>query len=277
MKNAIIAQWDQGYVEAVDSASVSTYDAREGVLNASSIADIDIVDQLADQNLAIVATPDESIVATIEDTDPTSGWSTYGAFGIGDRVTAPTMAGGTQTVRCVGITVAEDGDGYLDVVTEWGTVRDLAEERQQRWLSRTDNGTLDGRSPTPVVSVSSPSIVSSAVVSPRAITFSTDGSYAPEVGDTAGPGKTPDGRGFLYRVEIDARVAGVDPTTVSVTVNGSSVCSASIGDASVSATYDLTYLELCLLERTDIVSVEITAAGGHEGVVVRCLYTTLEL
>lgn len=276
MKNVMLVLWDGGFVEVQDAASVSANNPREALLDASGLSDIDAVDELAEQNLAITATPDETIIAKMDDADPDSGWSAYTDFGLGDSVTAPTMAGGTQTIRCVGITVSEDGDGYLDVTTEWGTVRDVAEERLQRWLDRTDNGTLDGRSPTPVVSVSSPSIVESGVARAEQFTASSDGGYAVEVGDETA-GVTPPARGYLYRVEALARAAGVSATTAAIEINGTLVCSVTLAANDVDTTYDLTYSQLRVVERTDIFTVEITAAGGHEGVSYTFLIAPLEV
>lgn len=275
MKNRMLILWDGGYVVASDAASVTANGVHEGFLSAAGIPDVDIVDQLAAQNLATTSTPDESLVAQMDDTSATSGYSTFVDFGVGDSVTAPARGGGTQTVRCVGITLAEDGDAYLDVVTEWDTVRDVAEDRLQRWLSRTENGTLDGRSPTPVVSVSSPSIVSSGVVNSATIDMSTDGGYAPEVGDKSA-GHLPRTRGFLWRATIKATAAGIADTTVRVKVNGSDLFAITLPASSVSAVYDLSYGQLTLVERTDIVAFDVTAAGGAEGISVQCLITPVE-
>jgi hypothetical protein len=273
--NVLLIRWAGGFVELADSASVAANGRREGLLDAGNLSDVDAIVQLAEQNFQITATPTSSIVAKIDDVDPASGWAAYGDFAIGDAVTTPTRAGGTQSVRCVGLTVSEDGDGYLDVSAEFETVRDLAEERVRRWLSRTENGTLDGRSPTPVVSVSSPSIVESGVVSPQDVPVSTDGQYAPEAGDLSA-GRTSPVAGFFYRVTVLADAAGTGATTVDVLVNGTAVCEVTIAANAVSALYDLDYAELVKVARTDIFSVEVTAAGGHTGLSWQMFIVPLE-
>lgn len=263
--NTLIVNWADGYIELADSASVTTYGRREGLLDAGSIYDVDALVRLADQNLAITKEPATSIVAAMDDVDAASGYSPYVAFGLGDSVTVPAIGGGTQSVRCVGITVNEDGDGYLDVATEFSTVRDLTEERVQRWLTRTANGTLDGRSPTPVTSASSPSIFESAVVSASTFNMSTDGAYAPEVGDSSA-GRTPPAVGFLYRLTISATAGGTGTTTVRLNRNGAPMASISLPANQINATYDLTITQVAKVALSDIFDFEVTASGGAEGI-----------
>jgi hypothetical protein len=254
---------------------VSTYGVKEGMLSAAAIGDIDTVDQLATQNLAITSTPDESILAKLDDVSATSGYSAYVDFGLGDSATAPTISGGTQTIRCASITITEDGNSYLDVITEWGTARDLAEERTERWLTVTENGTLDGRSPTPVVSVTSPSILESGTANVQTLTFATDGAYEPEIGDTSGPGKTPESKGFFYCVEASCNEAGTADTTFEILINGTPNSAVTLTNASTETIRFLPYTEVVMLEIGDIVTCEVTAAGGHAGIGVRVLYVEI--
>ena len=61
-----------------------------------------------------------------------------------------------------------------------------------------------------------------------------------------------------------------------VKVNGSELFTITLPASSVSAVYDLSYAQLTLLERTDIVAFDVTAAGGAEGISVQCLITPVE-
>lgn len=265
--NSLIVAWVNGYIEIGDAGSIGTYDRREGILDGGDLYDVDALVRLAEQNLAITKAPTTSIVATVDDVDGDSGHSPYVAFALGDTVTVPGIAGGTQSVRCVGITCTQDGDGYIDVATEFSTVRDLSEERVQRWLARTANGTLDGRSPTPTISVSSPSIVSSGVASPITVGLATDGAYAPIVGDLSA-GKTPGSRGFLYRLAINARSAGTGTTTIRVDVNGTQINTVGLGPNAISGVTELDINAVRIVELTDIFTFEVTASGGAEGISV---------
>ena len=136
--------------------------------------------------------------------------------------------------------------------------------RSMRWLRRTSNGTLDGqsRSATP----SSQHITSSGKVDVREETFGTTGADEVLVGDIGTRWRVRAENYLIYRMDIEANVAGVSgSTTLELTVDGSGTgesVTATSGNAD--GTHDIN--PPILVTNDQYVNVEATAAGGHTGV-----------
>jgi len=268
--NTILIRWLGGFVERRSASSITTYGRREGVLSVGDVADAVVAFRMADDNFRLTDSPLESLTASMDDVDPADGWSAYTAYVVGDSMTVPTLAGGTTTNRVASISVSEDENGYLSVQTEFKSLRDVLQQRVQRWLSRTNNGTLAGRSANSApVSVSSPS-VSSETAQPESVPFGTTGSSAATVGDTTNNAvcKVP---GLFYRVDMTATAAGSGSTSCDIKVDGTTVCSVTLGSGQVAATYDLTASQTKLVTRNSLFSAVVTAVSGATGFSINCL------
>jgi hypothetical protein len=150
---------------------------------------------------------------------------------------------------------------------ELASSRDILEQRTNRWLTRSQNGALDGRAPSPEVSPSSPSFISTGTVSPYVISVVSDGAYAPEAGDTTS-GKPVEQRGFVYRAEWNVNAAGVDGTSWNININGVAAFSFTMDASTASGFYDLLLADVEMVEVGDIVQGECTDGGGHEGITI---------
>ena len=261
--NVLLCRWGRGFVRIVDDDSVAAHGAHVGMLDCGDISDLATVERMARQNLALTATPVVSIEATIDDRDPESGWSPVVDWMVGDTLTVE-GDGWSEDVRCVALEATESDD-YVEVVTEWGTARDALEDQQHRWMSRTQNGTLDGRSPTPVVSVTSPSIVRQGVAQVVPITFAATGTYAVAVGDRANRARR-HVNGIAYAVNCTAQNAGLADTVCYLEVNGTTVLTGltlPAGEDDWTVWFD--YAELVTVAAADSLNVEVTSAGGAQG------------
>lgn len=269
--NTILVRWLGGFVERSSSSSVTTWGRRESLLSVGDIGDAMIAFQMCDDNLRTIAQPVESIVASMEDIDPaTETHNAYTDYRLGDTIVAPTVSGSTAAVRVSSISVTEDENGYLSVIPEFVTLRDVQEQRVKRWLTRTNNGTLAGKSFNSTLVTVSSSQVSSEVVSPEQVSFGPSGSHVATVGDTTNNAvcKVP---GVFYRVNMTATAAGTGSTSCDIKVDGTTVCSVTLGAGQVTASYDLTASETKLVTRNSLFSAVITAVSGATGFSISCL------
>ena len=278
IQNSMLARWAGGWARFEDSTSVTANGRQHAALQTGDLGDIDAVRQVAESNLGITAQPVDSITASMDDISPTSGYSAYVDYRVFDTVVWPTIDGGSAAVKCMAITVTEDENGYLDVTPEFITARDVLEQRLARWLARTNDGALAGKSQTATrSSVSSPSVLSSVTASPVEVTFSATGDYELVTGDETGPGKTPSVTGFFYRIELDGVDAGTSPTLITISVNGTPIATATLPASTIEATYDLTSAETLIVANGDVVRATVLSGGGHTGVTARCLISSIEL
>lgn len=262
--NSLLVRYANGHIEVNDAASIATWDRHEGFLDLGDVSEVATVERLARENLALTAQPVVSVTAQVDDSNPADGHSVFVDFGMGDSVTVETTSGPLD-LRLVSASVEEDDDGNLDVVCEWGTTRDSLEEQNNRWLARTSNGTLDGRSPTPVPSPTSPSLKSQGVAQVVRIPFGTTGGGAVATGDIATRARV-HVEGLIYGVEINAEVAGTDPTVFDASINGTTFATGlEIPAASDEVTVYLPLADITRHHKPDSTNIEITSAGGHTG------------
>ena len=271
-------RWLGGFVETTDTAATATWGRREALLSVGDLGDMEAVEQVAASNLGVVNDVVTSIVAEMDEVDAASGYSAYTDYQNGDSVTAATIGGATATVRCHSITVTEDENAYLQVFPEFITARDVLEQKVNRWLSRTNDGALAGRSTTSTpVSNTSDAILNVTVASVSPIQFSAGGGQVAVDGDAGPKGRTSDVRGFLYRIEVDATDSGAFDTDIDITVNGTTVSAVTIEADEVRAVYDMPNTELTILEYSDIVIPVVVTAGGHAGLTIRCMVASIEI
>jgi hypothetical protein len=143
-RNAILTRFKDGWVTRTNSSSISTYGRREGFLSVAAVEDETGANAAGDGGLFQTANPSTSIVLGIE---PTGDADTpYLGYWPADSVTAPNESGTPTVYRCEGVTVSEDDDGQLSFVPELSQLFDTLTRRNQTWLERIGNGTLNGRS-----------------------------------------------------------------------------------------------------------------------------------
>jgi hypothetical protein len=183
---------------------------------------------------------------------------------VGDTVTAPNISGTPSTYRMMACSWDQIGD-IVAFTPELASSRDIAEQRWTRWLIRTNNGTINGRSRS--ASVSSASIkVPVTVVEPVVVTFSTDGAYAPETNDESAP-KAADRALRLVKLVANCTAAGVADTDAEMLREGSLTGDAVTLPASTTeATAYFVAGETYAYAET--MALRITDAGGHEGISV---------
>lgn len=259
--NHVLIEWGDGQLDGGISASEGTYGRLESFLSLSNVRNGPSAIRTAVATLTPLSQVAESVVVEIqpEDTDDTP----YLSFGLGDTVTV--SAGALiSDYRVVAISAQEDDDGNIAWFPELATATEIYQQKQQRWLRRTANGTLDGvsRSATP----SSQHITSSGKVDVREEVFSTTGADPLSVGDIGTNWRVRGESFLLYRLDAEANVAGVSgSSTVRLTIDGSSSGhSVSITSGNADGSHDIN--PPILVTSDQYVNVEATAAGGHTGV-----------
>lgn len=266
IKNVGLIRWGDGFIEGSISASVTDNGRREAGVAISNVQSGPSALWTAYATLNPISELTNSVIIAIEPEDLTD--EPYSAFTIGDTVTAPDATGTPTLYRVASISFTEDDDANLLWLIELGTARDLLEQRWQRWLRRTANGTLDGRSRS--ATPTSPSIINAGPVQVVEVTFSTGGGNEMLIGDRATP-YHPREQLLFYRANIDAEVAGVtSDSSCEIVLNdvlgGESV---TLPDSDVTGFTDLA--SPFLADTLDQVNVEGTAEGGHTGVTVTLL------
>lgn len=266
IKNVGLIRWADGFIEGSIADSVTANGRRESGISISNVQSGPSALWTAFATLNPISTLTNSVIIAIEPEDLTD--EPYSAFTIGDTVTAPDSSGTPTEYRVASISFTEDDDANLTWFIELGTARDLQEQRWQRWLRRTANGTLDGRSRS--ATPTSPSIINAGPVSPIEVTFSTGGPNEMLIGDRGTP-YHPREQLLFYRANIEADVAGVTgDSSCEIVLNdvlgGESV---TLLDSEVTGFTDL--VAPFLADTLDQVNVEGTEEGGHTGVTVTLL------
>jgi hypothetical protein len=126
--NALLVQWENGYVWVVDSAEVTSYGTRvEDIYSSDATSEADAT-RLGNQELARRAQAGfPSVVAVVE---PTSAADCpYEAFTVGDYVTIPAVGGGTELVRVLSIAFSHDAEGNAIWTLELNAKLEVPERR----------------------------------------------------------------------------------------------------------------------------------------------------
>lgn len=266
LKNVVLIRWGDGFIEGVVDDSVTEWGRRESMLSISNVTSGPSALWTAYATIVPISQPETSIVVGIEPVDTTD--QPYEAFGIGDTVTAPDIDGTPTEYRVAAISCQEDEDGNLTWFPELATARDIQEQRWERWLRRTANGTLEGRSRA--ATPTSPSIINAGKVNVTEITFSTTGGGETLIGDIGTPYR-PREQMLLYRMDGEAAVAGLTADTdveltLELTGVGETVTIPDSGDTGY-----VDFVAPILVDTTDLVNIETTGEGGHTGVSVTVL------
>lgn len=221
---------------------------------------------VAEANLRQTATPELSIVA---EWSPSNDADQVAVVqGLGGYVTARAPRGGDLTAyRLQAHSGGEDNNGVIMVRPELNSARDIVEQRYQRWLNATSNGTNDGRSAHATISsrhVKDPTVVSRL----GGLDFSTGGSYS-IVGDR-GSRRRPTEPGLIVRFEIECDVAGIVGTTrYKIEVDGSSIGTVDL--ASGAETNIATLAAPVYIDQTNLLNIECVLSGQHSGCTVKVL------
>lgn len=126
--NALLVQWENGYVWVTDPAEISSYGTRvEDIYSSDATSQAD-AERLGNQELIRRAQSGfPSVVAVVE---PTSAADTpYEGFTVGDYVTIPAVGGGTELVRVLSIAVSHDGEGFAIWTLELNAKLEVPERR----------------------------------------------------------------------------------------------------------------------------------------------------
>lgn len=264
LRNTSLIVWGDGYLEGQITESEGTYGRLESFLSIPSVTSGPSALWTAAATLQPISEPEDSVTVGIEPTD--SGDVPYTDIGIGDTATLTTPSWSID-MRLSAITVTEDEDGNILWAPEFGTSRELLEQRWERWLRRTANGTLDGRSRN--ATLSSPSVEQSGRVTVVTHTFSTAGGVEPIAGDRGTP-QRPRELTLFYRAEIEADVAGItDDTDVTLLEDDSSRGTVTLPDSGDTGVTDLA--TTFMSDPSNLLNIEVATAGGHTGVTVKLL------
>lgn len=262
LRNRVFIAWGDGIIRGQIDGSVTSNGPRAVWLNIAQVADGPSALDVALATIEPMSSAESAVTVVVEPigTNDVPGVDCL----IADEVTAPNIGGTPTTYRMVGCSWQQSGDIVI-FTPELSSARDIAEQRWQRWLSRTNHGTINGRSRS--ASASSPSIVDSLqVVEAITETFSTDGAYAPEVDDESAP-KAADRALRLVRLVSNCTDAGVSASTFEMLKNG--VTTGDDVDLADSQTSGDAYFAAGVeYEVADTMAVKVTAAGGHSGVTV---------
>lgn len=260
LRNRVLIGWGDGIIRGDIDSSVATYGARSTLLSIQQVADGPSALQVALATIEPMSTPETAVTVAIE---PAGNSDTPGiGCLIADTVTAPDIDGTATEYRMVACTWRQVGD-VVQFTPELATARDVAEQRWQRWLSRTNNGTINGRSRS--ASASSPSIKESLeVVEPIVKRWGTVGSTPPEVGDESAS----------YPIEQDCRLvklvaratdAGIDSTSVEIVHDGVETGDlVTLGSSQVAA--EAYFVAGETFDYGDTYLFRFTAAGGASGI-----------
>ena len=267
IQNAGLVMFDGGILEVEITGSTSVWGRREVGLSLGR-CDGPAALNVAAANLLPASEPSTSVEADVlpaGDADtPLVG------FGLGDWVTVATR-GGTSSERCLAVNFALSDLGELELRPEFSTLREVVAQRHQRAISRTNGGTLDGRSRT--ARPSSPSIDRVEVRQPFEVTFSTDGSYEVQVTDLTAP-VAMDMRRGLVALWVECEAAGAGDSTFELFKNGAGTgrdVTVAASTVEWNAWFDLS----TVWEIGDTYQLRCTDAGGHEGVSVRAVWANL--
>ena len=216
---------------------------------------------VAEANLRPIAEKELSI--TVEFEPPAGDEADQVAIvkGLGGVCTTEAWDGTPTGYRIRGHSGGEDNNGNIKVRPELNTARDTMEQRYQRFLSRTNNGTNDGRSAS--ATISSRDVIDSTVISPLGgLSFSTGGAYS-IIGDRGSRRRYSEPALVLGAVgECD--VAGADgDTDYAIEIDGSVVGTITFANGDDDA--EVRFATPIYADQTNISNIECTAEGGHVG------------
>lgn len=136
--NALLVQWDKGYVEVEDAAAITAYDGKvEDIYSADATSPAD-ASMMGRTDL--IRRAQEGLPAIVMTIEPTSAADApYDAYQLGEYVTIPAVGGGTEDVRVLSIAMTQDSEGFASWSLE-ANRKLRVPERQNADLLRTIGG-----------------------------------------------------------------------------------------------------------------------------------------
>ncbi len=133
--NALMVQWEGGYVVVEDAAAITAYGTRvEDGYSTDAPSEAEAILQGENELLRRAQNQYPAIVAVVE---PVSAADCpYEAFATGSYVTAPASGGGTELIRCLSIKCDQDEMGYAVWTTELNAKLDVPERKTTRLLQQ---------------------------------------------------------------------------------------------------------------------------------------------
>lgn len=261
--NSALTRWAEGVMEWSHDDSIDEWGRREGGLSLAAITHGRSVQRATEATLKRYVNPTASVVIEILPEDATE--EPFKAFNVGDWVIAPNRFGDPVPYRVATIGFSEGSSeadaGQITWIVELGTPQEIQEARWERWLRRTANGTLDGRSRS--MTPSSPSIMSAGLAQVVEIPFSTGGGQVLRIGDRGTPYRARQDL-IVYRLTAETNVAGASgASTGQVYVNTTPGATITIPNTVDDSVADITPFFLPVNHQLNI---ECTAEGGHQGV-----------
>lgn len=216
---------------------------------------------VAEANLKPISSKELSITAEFQPSAGSENDQVKIVQGLGGTCTVADWDGTPTGYRIKGHSGGEDNDGNVKVRPELNSARDTMEQRYQRWLSRSNNGTNDGRSAS--ATISSRDVTDSTVVTPLGgLDFSTGGAYS-IVGDRGSRRRFSEPALVIGAVgECDVAGASGD-TDYAIEIDGSTIGTITFPNGSDEAV--LTFGTPIYADQTNISNIECTAEGGHIG------------
>jgi hypothetical protein len=131
--NALLVQWEHGYVEVEDTAAQTSYGTRVTGFFSSDATSSDDATQAGETELLRRSQDGfPAIVVTVEPTATND--CPYEGFTLGDWVTIPAVGGGTELVRVLSIACSQDGEGNAVWTLELNEKLQVAEAQEQELL-----------------------------------------------------------------------------------------------------------------------------------------------
>jgi len=269
MKTVALVRWGDGYGEQTIDALIAEYWRAEGFVGLSNVNNGVSAFWTAYATIAPFAGPAESLIIEIDPEDETS--EPYTSCQIGDWVAVKVDEAADEVpYRVAALGGSEDENGYLTFHVELASIRDIFEQQMERWLRRTANGTLDGRSRA--ATPNSPSILQSGVVPVIEIIMSMPSGEA-LIGDRGTPYR-PREPILIYQLRTEADVAGAtDDTTSQLFIDVTGGESVTLPVTLDTGLHDMA--TPLVATTTNRVNAEVTAEGGHTNINVTALAVAL--
>lgn len=160
IRNALLVETPAGFLERVESASITSHRRREGFLSLGNITNSDAVDRAATSVFQRSAEPAPQIgfeVLDVEGVRPYVDWS------VGDWVLAPDEDADLTRYRVRSLTVDETTEGRVRFIPELATITEELEDRLERWLAAMAKGSLGGTAGDVAEPVKAPAEVVDAI------------------------------------------------------------------------------------------------------------------
>ena len=281
IRNVMLFAWGGGnYAEIAPSdyypeagglvaASRFFFGRREVFLDISQVKDGGAAFWTSVSNFANLLVGEKTVAATYHPTGESPDLP-FGDYKPGDYINVTSENGTTpETVRVVSIAGKRDQEtGRMIFTPTLETTNESYIDRNQRWLKRSQSGTMGGRSKS--ATASSPYITGSGTRSTAVgPTFNTGDTL--EVGTTSSPW-TSDELVKVTRYECAATATGTSSSAFSVIKNGSPVFLAGLSAGQTASNGCLMGLGLYISPGDQLVA-GVFSNGGHPGATMKLFVT----